>query len=171
MLPKPYAVPMGKLNLRSIILNDILALRAVHPRLRTKMYRTLGLNIGDSRIHGAATITGRDVTIGDGTFIGYGCFLDGDGGVEIGDNCNIGPRVSIHSVTHEIGTSKRRAGTHRYLRAAVEDGVWIGAGSTILPGVRVGAGCVVAAGAIVTKDCAPNGLYAGVPARRIKDLT
>lgn len=40
----------------------------------------------------------------------------------------------------------------------------------LLPGVTVGKGCVVAAGAVVAADCAPNGLYGGVPARRIKDL-
>jgi maltose O-acetyltransferase len=52
----------------------------------------------------------------------------------------------------------------------IEDGCWIGAGATILPGVTVRAGCIVASGAIVTKDCEPNGLYAGNPARRIREL-
>ena len=37
-------------------------------------------------------------------------------------------------------------------------------------GVTVGDGCVLAAGAVVTGDCEPDGLYAGVPARRVKDL-
>jgi maltose O-acetyltransferase len=40
----------------------------------------------------------------------------------------------------------------------------------IMPGVTVGNGCIIASGALVNKDCAPNGLYAGVPAIRIKDL-
>jgi acetyltransferase-like isoleucine patch superfamily enzyme len=40
----------------------------------------------------------------------------------------------------------------------------------IMPGVEVGPGCVVAAGAVVIKDCEPNGLYAGVPAKRVRDL-
>ena len=50
------------------------------------------------------------------------------------------------------------------------DGCWICAGCTILPGVTIGEGCVIAAGSVVNKDCAPDGLYAGVPAKRIKDL-
>jgi maltose O-acetyltransferase len=40
----------------------------------------------------------------------------------------------------------------------------------VLPGVTIGAGCAVAAGAVVTADCEPDGLYAGVPARRVRDL-
>ena len=39
-----------------------------------------------------------------------------------------------------------------------------------MPGVTIGEGCIVAAGAVVTKDCESHGLYAGVPARRIRDL-
>jgi hypothetical protein len=39
-----------------------------------------------------------------------------------------------------------------------------------LPGVVIGPGCVIAAGAVVVSDCKPNGLYAGVPARRLRDL-
>nr|WP_243895920.1 acyltransferase [Paenibacillus sp. F411] len=73
--------------------------------------------------------------------------------------------------THEIGTSDERGGERKLLPIKVDDGCWIGARVTILPGVTVGQGCIIAAGAVVTKDCEPNGLYAGVPARRIKDLS
>jgi maltose O-acetyltransferase len=41
----------------------------------------------------------------------------------------------------------------------------------VLDGVTIGAGCVIAAGAVVTRDCEPDGLYAGVPAVRKRDLT
>ena len=40
----------------------------------------------------------------------------------------------------------------------------------ILPGVTIAEGCVIAAGAVVNKSTEPDGLYAGVPARRVKDL-
>ena len=52
----------------------------------------------------------------------------------------------------------------------VGEGCFIGANVTVLPGVNVGEGCVIAAGAVITRDCAPDGLYGGVPARRIRDL-
>jgi maltose O-acetyltransferase len=38
----------------------------------------------------------------------------------------------------------------------------------IMPGITIGEGTVIAAGAIVTKDCEPDALYAGVPARRLR---
>jgi maltose O-acetyltransferase len=40
----------------------------------------------------------------------------------------------------------------------------------ILPSVTIGPGCIVGAGAVVTKDLEPNGVYVGVPARRVREL-
>lgn len=55
-------------------------------------------------------------------------------------------------------------------KITVGDGCWIGTNVTILPGVNIRNGCVIGAGSLVTKDCEPNGLYVGVPAKRIKEL-
>ncbi|WP_447643573.1 acyltransferase [Nocardioides zeae] len=52
----------------------------------------------------------------------------------------------------------------------IGNGAWIGARALILPGVSVSEGCVIAAGAVVNRNTEPHGLYAGVPARRIRDL-
>jgi maltose O-acetyltransferase len=72
--------------------------------------------------------------------------------------------------THIMGPATERAGRVHPQPITVGDGCWIGARSVILPGVTIGDGCVIAAGAVVNKDCAANGMYAGVPARRVKDL-
>jgi maltose O-acetyltransferase len=72
--------------------------------------------------------------------------------------------------THEIGSRERRGGKSISIPIKVGNGCWIGARSMILPGVTIGDGCIIAAGSVVTKDCEPNGLYAGTPAKRIKDL-
>ena len=47
---------------------------------------------------------------------------------------------------------------------------WVGMNATILPGVHLGPHTVVGAGAVVKGTLEPNGVYAGVPARRIRDL-
>lgn len=48
--------------------------------------------------------------------------------------------------------------------------VWIGAGSTILPGVTVGENSVVGADSFVTRDVEPNTIVAGNPARVIRHI-
>lgn len=52
----------------------------------------------------------------------------------------------------------------------VEDGCWIGANVTLLPGTHIARGCIVAAGAICTKGttCPPYSVIAGVPAKFTK---
>ena len=57
------------------------------------------------------------------------------------------------------------------LRQTVHIGndVWIGFGSIIMGGVNVAAGTIVAAGSVVTHDTEPYSIYAGVPAKKIKN--
>lgn len=52
----------------------------------------------------------------------------------------------------------------------VEDEVWIGADVTILPGVHIGRCAVIGAGSVVTGDVEAYHIYAGVPARKIRDI-
>lgn len=51
----------------------------------------------------------------------------------------------------------------------VEDDVWIGASAIVISGVTIGKGSVVAAGSIVTCDIPPCEIWAGVPARKVKE--
>src|SRR5690625_5137976 len=92
------------------------------------------------------------------------------GSVTIGERCNIAMDVSFVTQSHQLGASSRRAGSVTAAPIVVGDGVWIGTRAMVLPGVTIGRGCVIAAGAVVSCDCEPDGLYAGVPAKRVKDL-
>jgi acetyltransferase-like isoleucine patch superfamily enzyme len=69
-----------------------------------------------------------------------------------------------------MGPPDRRVGAYIEAPIVIEDGVWVGSRATVLAGVTVGRGCTIAAGAVVREDCAPNGFYAGIPARRVRDL-
>lgn len=108
------------------------------------------------------------VKIGEGTFINRSVYIRPN--TTIGRNVNIGPFVNFVSDTHEISNTTRRAGKTSYEPIVVEDGVWIGAGATILGGVTLHRGCVVAAGAVVNKDVPPDCVVAGIPARLLKEL-
>jgi maltose O-acetyltransferase len=103
--------------------------------------------------------------------VNVGCFFDALDQITIGDLCSVGMQVLFCTSTHELDpTSRRRAGASRHAPVVVGDGVWIGGRSMILPGVTIANGCVIAAGSVVTADTEPDGLYAGNPARRVKDL-
>jgi maltose O-acetyltransferase len=52
----------------------------------------------------------------------------------------------------------------------IEGGVWIGANVTIFPGVSVGKCSVIRAGSIVMNDVESYSIYAGIPAKKIRDL-
>lgn len=118
---------------------------------------------------GGRVLAPERLTVGHGCFVNHEVLLD-DGSIGLGPGVYIGHRAMILTATHEVASPDRRAGqpVHRDVRIGM--GTWIGAGAVVLPGVTIGPGCVVAAGAVVVRHCEPNGLYAGVPARRVKEI-
>jgi len=116
----------------------------------------------------------RNIHIGNECQINTGCILAAndskDGSIQIGDNVLIGPYVMIHSGNHnykDANITIDKQG-HSFGGIVIQDDVWIGAKSIVLSGVIVAKGSVIAAGSIVTKDTEEYGVYAGVPARKIK---
>lgn len=116
----------------------------------------------------------EQVFIGNNSLINYGSNFhigyNDKAQITIGENVQIGMNCTFSCVSHIIGDKTKRAGTHTYQSIIVEDGCRIGASCTILQGVKIASGCVIAAGSVVTKSTEANGLYAGVPAKRIKDF-
>jgi maltose O-acetyltransferase len=108
------------------------------------------------------------VIIGNGSYVNDECWFEGDGTIELGQNCLLGPRVLILTSTHALGSGGEVAREREQRDVRVGDGCWVGARATILPGVTIGPGAVVAAGAVVSEDCPAGGLYGGVPARRLR---
>lgn len=156
--------------LRHMVL-DVIAGSAFMPRpLRYAVYRAMGLDIRTMNIFSGATITGSTVRIGRETFVNHGCYLDAaNGSIEIGESCHLGPHVMILTATHEIAADGAAERESEYRTTTIGDRVWLGARVTVLPGAVVEPGCVVASGAVVTGRCASGGVYAGVPARRIRE--
>ena len=115
---------------------------------------------------------GARIGIGRNCIVGEFSVIRGQGGVTIGDNVIIAPRVQIMAVEH-VFEDPTRPILEQGLRALgiqIEDDVWIGAGAIILDGVRVGRGAVVGAGAVVTRDVPPHSVVAGVPARLLRRI-
>jgi acetyltransferase-like isoleucine patch superfamily enzyme len=154
----------------NVLVNVLGASHFISRRVRRICYRLNGLPIRGVNINPGAFFRTPKVKIGHGTFINNNCFFDNNEFVEIGEYCHVAMDVIFCTSSHEIGASKQRGGKLISAPIKIGNGCWIGARSTILPGVTIGEGCIIAAGSIVNKDCEPNGIYAGVPALRIKDL-
>lgn len=155
---------------RDLLFNTLASSILVPLDLRWLLYRALGADVAPSRIKPHVWVGNRSLKIGKGTFVNYRVKFNTLGSIAIGERCNIAMDVSFVTQSHELGSSSRRAGKNTARPIVVGNGVWIGTRAMVLPGVTIGDGCVVAAGAVVASDCEPNGLYAGVPARRVKDL-
>lgn len=108
---------------------------------------------------------GKYIEIADNSGIGIDARINA--GVKIGKNVLMGPQVMIIGRNHayrETRSTIYQQGYHSYEAIIIEDDVWIGARSILLPGVRIRKGAVVAAGAVVTKDVLPFTVVGGVPA-------
>lgn len=93
------------------------------------------------------------------------------GCIQIGCDCLISQFVTIVATNYDLSGSSQMALSNWDLgnnQVQIEDGVWIGAHATILPGVRIGQGAVVAAGAVVTQDIPSGEVWGGCPARFIQ---
>ena len=96
-----------------------------------------------------------------------GCYIQGKGGIEIGDYTQIAPNVVIVSANHDVYDSR----IHVLKKVRIGKYCWIGAGAKIMPGVELGDFTIVGAGAVVTKSFKDGYcVLGGVPAKQIKSL-
>jgi acetyltransferase-like isoleucine patch superfamily enzyme len=100
------------------------------------------------------------IKIGD-SVIGPSNIIDGRCGVVIGNHVCTGSGVKIWTLQHDPQSKFFSVNG-----ATVEIGhySWIASFATVLPGRKIQEGAVISAGAIVTKDCEPYTIYAGIPA-------
>ncbi|RBY75287.1 acyltransferase [Geodermatophilus sp. TF02-6] len=155
---------------RNLWFNRIAASFAVPKVLRRTLYRAGGMAVDSYAVSALLRVEGdpRNVRIGERTYLNLGCYLEAVAPVEIGDDCAIGMEALVITSDHRApggGWRQEASG----LPVRIGHRVWIGARAMILPGVTIGDDVIVAAGAVVTADCAPGGVYAGVPARRIRE--
>ena len=112
------------------------------------------------------------ITIGERTSINeYNNLRAAGGDIKIGSYCQIAQFCTLVTTNHTTETAKYMRDAPLNISKAsitIEDDVWIGANSVILPGVTIGRGAVIGAGFVVTKDVAPYTICAGNPARSLR---
>ncbi len=156
---------------RSVIIEDYVLIDALSQQ---------GVQLGDNvtvarsaaiQCTGVISQLGVGLCVGDNSAIGAYSFLGAQGGIKIGSDVIMGPRVNIHSEDHcydDVKTPIRLQGVRRR-GVIVENDCWIGAGAIILDGVHIGRGCVVAAGSVVKNSIPAYSVVAGSPARVVKN--
>lgn len=123
-----------------------------------------------------ATIIG-DVIIGDDCSIWYNAVLRGDvNSIRIGNKVNIQDGTVLHTLYQksvvEIGNNVSVGHNVTIHGAKIEDNVLIGIGATILDHAVIGSNSIIAANSLVLTGTRvePNSVYAGVPAKKVKDI-
>ena len=132
-----------------------------------RLFRSCGQSVNVER--GANFYTGWEVEVGDHSSLGVDCMVPYD--LKVGKDVMMGPYVIIVGENHNFAdreTPMRLQGYTKFPPVRIEDDVWIGARSIILPGLTIGKGSIIGAGSVVTKDVPPYAICAGNPARIIK---
>lgn len=110
------------------------------------------------------------IEVGNNVSIGFDNFIQAFGGLIIGDNVLLGPGVKIWTVNHGYDLRDKLICEQAQVKKPVRigDDVWIGANTSINPGVDLPDGCVVAAGSVVNKKVYKQySIIAGNPGRII----
>ena len=113
---------------------------------------------------------GKHIHIGNNFFCNYNCTILDIAEVTIGDDCLFGPNVSIYTAAHPVDFAGRKANIGTGAPVRIGNGVWIGGNSVILGGVTIGDRAVIGAGSVVTHDIPPDTVWAGNPARFLRNI-
>lgn len=106
------------------------------------------------------------LTIGNNCWIGENVWIDNLDRVTIGNNVCISQGAMLLTGNHDYKVSTM---PYRNAPIMVEDGAWVGANSTVCPGVTVHENAILTVGSIATKNMETNGIYQGNPAIKIRD--
>ena len=113
---------------------------------------------------------GKQIKVGKRFFANFNLTILDEAAVTIGDDCFIGPNVSIYTACHSTDPVERNSRREWAKPVTIGDNVWIGGSVTILPGVTIGDNVTIGAGSVVVKDIPSNTIAAGNPCKVIKTL-
>ena len=141
-------------------------------KMRSILKESLG-SIGDDEIiinQPFRCDYGRQISMGKRFFANFNFTVLDEARVTIGDDCFIGPNVSIYTACHSTDPVKRNTRQEWALPVTIGNNVWIGGSVTILPGVTIGDNVSIGAGSVVVHDIPSNSVAVGNPCNVIKKL-
>ena len=113
---------------------------------------------------------GKQISIGKRFFANFNFTVLDEARVTIGDDCFIGPNVSIYTACHSTDPIERNSRQEWALPVTIGDNVWIGGSVTILPGVTIGSNVTIGAGSVVARDIPSNTVAVGNPCKVVKSF-
>ena len=113
---------------------------------------------------------GRQISVGRRFFANFNLTILDEAPVTIGDDCFIGPNVSIYTACHSTDPVERNSRREWAEPVRIGDNVWIGGSVTILPGVTIGDNVTIGAGSVVVADIPSNSVAVGNPCRVVSRL-
>lgn len=113
---------------------------------------------------------GKQIRVGKRFFANFNLTILDEARVTIGDDCFIGPNVSIYTACHSTDPVERNTRREWAEPVTIGDNVWIGGSVTILPGVTIGSNVTIGAGSVVTRDIPDNVVAVGNPCKVIKKI-
>lgn len=111
---------------------------------------------------------GSNIRVGRRFFANFNFTVLDEAPVTVGDDCFIGPNVSIYTACHSTDPVERNSRREWAKPVTIGDNVWIGGSVTILPGVTIGSNVTIGAGSVVVKDISDGCVAVGNPCRVVK---
>ena len=131
--------------------------------LARRIFRKCGRNF--KAFHHVKLSFGYNLEVGDNVVVHRHVLLDDRGGIRLGDGVSVSDFANVYSHSH--GVVEGRDITTPV--TVIDAGVRITYHATVMSGVHLAEGSMLGAFGVATKDTQPNGVYAGIPARKIKD--
>ena len=136
--------------------------------IKVALLRAFGAKIGKGLVikNNVIIKSPWNLVIGDDCWLGENCWIDNLDKVVIGSNVCISQGALLLTGNHDYTISSM---PYRNAPIKIEDGAWIGAKTTVCPGVTVHRNAILTVGSVTTKNMEENSIYQGNPAVKIRE--
>ena len=164
---------LRELNAVKDVIHEYNLLRPTDNEAKLRMLKQLLGHVGDDQIiinQPFYCDYGKQISVGRRFFANFNFTVLDEARVTIGDDCFIGPNVSIYTACHSTDPVERNSRREWALPVTIGNNVWIGGSVVILPGVKIGDNVTIGAGSVVVNDIPDGSIAVGNPCRVVRKL-